>query len=155
MRLCSSLEYRRVLAMTPSDGETQRLLIDALNNHGTALGRAGRFADAIGAFRQALELDPSSAIARHNLATALYDSGDIAGALAEARRAIAANLGDAASYDLVVRALARQGQYDEAVEQLQRALRLSPNHRGIQDDLRQVLAARAASKRRVPGGPVK
>jgi tetratricopeptide (TPR) repeat protein len=149
------LQYRRVLSMAPSDQVTERLLIDTLNNQGTALGRAGRFADAVTAFRQALGLDPSSAITRNNLATALYDSGDIAGALAEARLAIATNGGDAASYDLIARALALQGQYDEAVEQLQQALRLSPNNRDIQDDLRQVLAARSGSKRREPSRPVR
>jgi protein O-mannosyl-transferase len=142
------LQYRRVLSMIPSDQETRRLLVDTLNNQGTALARAGRFAGAIAAFRQALELDPSSAIARHNLPAALYDAGDTAGALAEARRTIAANGGDAISYDLAARVLALQGQYDEAVEQLQQALRLSPNDRDIQDDLRQVLAARAGSKRK-------
>jgi len=56
---------------------------------------------------------------------------------------------------LIARALALQGQYDEAVEQLQQALRLSPNNRDIQDDLRQVLAARSGSKRREPGSPVR
>ncbi|MGH9387693.1 MAG: tetratricopeptide repeat protein [Vicinamibacterales bacterium] len=91
-------QYRLVLSMVPSDRITERLLIVTLINHGTALGSAGRHAEATTAFRQALELDPSSAIARHNLATALYDTGDIAGALAEARLTIASNGGDAASH---------------------------------------------------------
>jgi tetratricopeptide (TPR) repeat protein len=142
------LQYRLVLSMVPSDRTTERLLIDTLINHGTALSRAGRLADAATAFRQASELDPSSVLARHNLAMALYDTGDIAGALAQARLTIVTNGGDAASYDLIARALAQQGRYDEAVEQLQQALRLSPNDSQIQDDLRQVLAGRSGSKRR-------
>jgi tetratricopeptide (TPR) repeat protein len=139
-------QYRLVLSMVPSDRTTRRLLVDTLVNQGTELSRAGRFADASTAFRQASELDPSNAIARHNLAMALYDAGDLAGALAEARRTIAANGGDAASYTLIGRALAMQGQYDEAVDQFQRA-RLAPNDSEIQDDLRQVLAVRSGAKR--------
>ena len=137
----AAVQYRLVLAMLPSDQPTKRLLIDTLTNQGIAMGSAGRFADAVSSFRQALELDPAHVVARQNLATALYDSGDIPGALAEAREAAALDPGHAPSYDLIGRALALQGRYDEAIAELQQALRLSPNDREIRDDLTRVLAA--------------
>jgi tetratricopeptide (TPR) repeat protein len=140
-------EYRLVLSMIPFDDVTRQLLIDTLVNHGTAMGGAGQTAGAVAAFRQALELDPSNAVARHNLATALFDSGDISGAIAEATRTMATHGADAASHALIGRGLALQGRYDEAVDHLQQALNLTPNDRAIQDDLRQVLAVRAESDR--------
>ena len=140
-------QYRLVLSMLPFDEATKRLLVDALVKHGTAFGSSGRPVDAIPVLRRALELDPSNPIASHNLATAMLDTGDAAGAVAQARRTMTANGADAASHDLIGRALALQGRYDEAVQELEQALRLSPNDAQIQDDLKQVRAARADSKR--------
>jgi tetratricopeptide (TPR) repeat protein len=140
-------QFRLVLSMVPSDQTTKRLLIQALMDQGIALGRAGQPPEAIASLREAVELDPSNATARQNLATALLDSGDPAGAIDEARRAVATGGANAAAYDLIGRALALQGRYDEAVEHLQRALALSPGDADFQDDLRQVLAVRAGSKR--------
>jgi protein O-mannosyl-transferase len=141
-------QYRLVLSMVPSDQIALRLLVETLLHQGTSLASAGRPSEAIAAFREARDRDPSNAIARHNLAVALFDSGDLASALAEARLTIATIGGDAASYDLIGRALALQGKFDEAADALEQALRLNPNDRETQDDLKQVAAARERMKRR-------
>lgn len=140
-------QYRLVLTMVPSDQKTQQLLIETLLRQGTALGSAGRPAEAIAAFQEARDRDPANAVARHNLAVALFDDGDLTSAVAEARLAIAADGSDAASYALMGRALAMQGKLDEAADALEAAARMSPGDREIQDDLQQVGAARARVKR--------
>jgi hypothetical protein len=101
--------------------------------------------DAISAFRQALELEASNVIARHGLATALDDSGDVAGALAEARLAVGATPG---TQRRTISSAARWRCRADTTKRWNswRALRLSPEDGGIQDDLRQVLAVRSASK---------
>src|SRR2546427_7363218 len=57
------------------------------NNRGVALLEQFRPADAAEAFRQALKIDPTLAIARANLAIALFNVPDLAGAEREARAA--------------------------------------------------------------------
>jgi Flp pilus assembly protein TadD len=133
--------------MRPSDQDLRRLLIDTLVNQGVALARAERYPGAIAALGQALALDRNGVAVRHTFATALYDSGDITGALVEAGATLQLDPGHAPSHDLIGRGLALQGRYEEAVDELQRAVHLSPNDPQLQDDLRQTLAVRSASKR--------
>ena len=57
------------------------------NNRGVALLEQFRPADAAEAFREALKIDPTLAIARANLAIALLNVPDLAGADREARAA--------------------------------------------------------------------
>src|SRR5262249_22070716 len=108
-------QYLLVLSMLPAEQSTRRLLRATLVHDGIANARSGHFVDAVGSFRQALELDPGDIVARKNLATALYDSGDISGALTEARQAAARDPNQASLHDLIGRALAVQGRYDEAI----------------------------------------
>jgi tetratricopeptide (TPR) repeat protein len=59
------LQYRLALSMVPSDQATRRLLIDTLTNQGMVLASAGRLADAIATFRQAVNLDSTNVMASH------------------------------------------------------------------------------------------
>lgn len=54
---------------------------DIAYNHGSALRRAGRLAEAAEAWRRALRLRPDLTAARHNLAMTLKELGDTAGAI--------------------------------------------------------------------------
>ncbi len=130
------------LTMVPGDGETRQLLVDALNNQGTMLARAGRFDDAAAALRRAISIDGSRADVRHMLAAVLVDANDPVGAEAEARQAIAIGPQAAATFDVLGRALALQGKLDEAIATFERALRLAPGDQQIEDDLRRVVASR-------------
>lgn len=62
--------------------------VEAQCNLGNALRRIGKSADALAAFRAALDRHPHSAEAHNNLAIALQETGDIAGAIACFRKAI-------------------------------------------------------------------
>jgi tetratricopeptide (TPR) repeat protein len=135
-------QYRLALSMIPGDAATTQKLVSVTNNLGLALAGSGRFTEAVVEFRRAVQLAPGDANARHNLAAALLDHGDAAGAEAEARLAIAANPLDAGSYGLLGRALALQGKLDEAIAQFKDGLKVAPGDPAIEDDLRQVLAAK-------------
>jgi len=63
------------------------------NERGVAVHQGGRFAEAAGNYRRALEADPHYAIAHNNLGVALYHAGDREHAVDAFRDALAANAG--------------------------------------------------------------
>jgi choline-sulfatase len=65
--------------------------VDALNALGIAYARAGRFADALGAFDRMLAADPGNAMAYENIGSTKLRLGDRPGARAALDRAIALN----------------------------------------------------------------
>src|SRR3989442_12074274 len=92
------------------------------NNRGVALLEQFRAADATDAFREALKIDPTLAIARANLAIALFNVPDLAGAEREAKAALAA-LPDLPQPHYILRLLPRgQNPVDQADTGLQRGL---------------------------------
>ena len=60
----------------------------AYNQLGVEYALSRRFADAVGALRRSLELEPGSWQAHYNLGLVLYDMGDLPGAEQCARRAL-------------------------------------------------------------------
>ena len=67
---------------------------------------AERPAEALAAFRRAVDANPDDGAARRNLANALIDNRDAAQALPHAERAVALRPNDAGAYDVLGRALA-------------------------------------------------
>jgi tetratricopeptide (TPR) repeat protein len=68
-----------------------RAAIEAWVNRGVAHGQIGEYDEAIGAYREALSLDPDpgvAAVAETNLAYALWESGDSSNPLEHAERAV-------------------------------------------------------------------
>jgi Flp pilus assembly protein TadD len=96
------------------------------NNRGVALLEQFRPGDAAEAFREALKIDPTLAIARANLAIALFNVPDLAGAEREARAAAQA-LPDLPPPRYILGLVARgQNRVDEAEAAFQKVLALDP-----------------------------
>ena len=108
------------------------------NNRGVALLEQFRPADAAGAFREALKIDPTLAIARANLAIALFNAPDLAGAEREARAAAQA-LPDLPQPHYVLGLVARgQNRVDEAEAAFKKVLSLDPTDIGTLVNLGQL-----------------
>jgi Flp pilus assembly protein TadD len=92
-----------------------------MDNHGTSLDQA------LAAYRQAVMLQPGSAVAHHNLGNALRDGGRLVEAVAEFRQALALKPDLMESHISLGNALARLGQLEEAVAVYRRATALKPS----------------------------
>lgn len=123
-------------------------------NRGVEAAQAGRAAEAIAAFRRALEIDPTFLPARENLAGALCMTGDLEAGLAQFEIAIAQDPGDAGTLALSAQALAGLNRLPEARRRLERALELAPGRSDlwrmladIQDSTGDAAGARASRAR--------
>ena len=112
-----------------------------------ALSATGSAETAIAVFRQAVQMAPRSAGARHNLISALLNHDDIDGAVVEAARAVNDISGDAVGHDLLGRGLAMQRHLDEASREFERALQIDPGYAQAREDLDEVRRARGGSAR--------
>jgi predicted TPR repeat methyltransferase len=77
--------YRLVI---DGDGRASELAADAACNLGSVLNDLGRPAEALSAYREAIELNPSHADAHFNLGVLLQDAKDLDGATSEYQRSI-------------------------------------------------------------------
>jgi tetratricopeptide (TPR) repeat protein len=128
-------EAQAGLAATPGSKPSPRLetlLASAHARRGEELQGDRRDADAIAAYRAALQLQPDAIVAKNNLAWLLAASSDAtlrepaeALRLAEAA-AEATQRGDASVLDTLAVALAANGRFDEAVATLDAALARIP-----------------------------
>jgi Tfp pilus assembly protein PilF len=108
------------------------------NNRGVALLEQFRPADAAEAFREALKIDPSLAIARANLAIALFNVPDLAGAEREARAGAQA-LPDAPQPHYILGLVARgQNRVEEAEAAFKAVLAIDPGDVGARVNLGQL-----------------
>jgi Tfp pilus assembly protein PilF len=108
------------------------------NNRGVALLEQFRPADAAEAFRQALAIDPSLAVARANLAIALFNVPDMAGAEGEARAAAQA-LPDLPQPHYILGLVARGlNRVEDAETAFKRVLALDPGDVGAHVNLGQL-----------------
>ncbi|WP_114952210.1 tetratricopeptide repeat-containing sulfotransferase family protein [Sphingosinicella terrae] len=94
-------------------------------------GRLGRYRDARMLLGRALELAPSFAPARFNLATILYRENRTAEALAELDRLMADDPDNPAYRNLAGAALTRIGELDDAIVQFEHVLRQRPGQARI------------------------
>lgn len=103
-------------------------------------GFQDRHADAVEAFRTAVNLDPYYREARHNLGVALYKSRKLSEAAEALREAL--KLKDSAETRHVLgQVLAESGKLDDAVTEIRRALELDPKRARAHGDLGKILLA--------------
>jgi hypothetical protein len=96
------------------------------NDLGTNLQDQGRVAEAVAAYRRAVELKPDFADAHNNLGTALQDLGRIAEAGACYRRALEFQPNFAEAHSNLGNVYKAQGSLAEAIACYRRALHLAP-----------------------------
>ena len=94
----------------------------------------GRYDEAVGQWRKALELNPGEASVHVNIGVALARAGRPQEAAAEYRQALAIRPGDAETHHHLGAALAEDGKFDEAIGEHRKAIDLWPKA-GSQTDL--------------------
>ena len=108
---------------------------EAYNNLGLALRQAGRTAEAIPQFEEALRLKPALAEAHINLGVALGVSGRTAEAIAQFEEALRGQPDFAEAHNDLGLALRQAGRITEAIAQYQEALRLNPDYADAHNNL--------------------
>ena len=101
-----------------------RRLAQELIDRGMAAESAGKAAEALGCFREAIEADPRFALAHMNLGIALQVAGESAAAIAAHTQAIALDPGSAAAHYNLALGYLEAGQALEAESEFREALRL-------------------------------
>ncbi len=120
----------RACAVNPASAQVH-------NNHGVALGRMLRHADALSSYERALAIDSGYAECHYNRGNALRDLGRHAEAVGSYGRAIELAPGSAAAHNEHGNALRRLGRPGDALASYDRALALQPdfaeawNNRGV------------------------
>jgi Flp pilus assembly protein TadD len=97
-------------------GSTSARLYDVL---GFAHSRAGRHADAVAAYRKALELDPDDRGALNGLGSAQFEIGEYAKAIANLRRGLELHVGDDGTHVRIAQAHVLLGDLDGALKALE------------------------------------
>lgn len=87
---------------------------EELYERGVDLFAEGKHAEAIAAYREALEIDPGFADALHGLAMAAAESGDLETAIATARRVTEVTPDDPLGYTSLSMFLQRAGRIEDA-----------------------------------------
>jgi tetratricopeptide (TPR) repeat protein len=123
-----------LVARDPRDARRQNLL-------GTRYASAGRTADGMERFREALRLDPRYGEAENNLGTALLASGQPGEAIAHFRAAVRLRPNDDRVHLNLGNALRDVGRDAEAVAELRRTIALNPDSRDGHNNLGVALAA--------------
>jgi len=100
----------------------------AQNGLGLALSDAGRKAEAIDHYKEALRLEPASVHAHYNLGIELAESGKLEEAMFQFTEALKLNPGNEQLHNNVGVVLAQQGKLQAALEQFQQAMRLNPSY---------------------------
>jgi tetratricopeptide (TPR) repeat protein len=111
------------------------------SNLGLALAAAGRPADAIGHFDEALRLNPGYAEAQNNLGLAVASLGRLPEAIPHYEAAIRLRPAYPEAQSNLGVALADLGRFDQAIGHFQEALRLSPRYTDARNDLAVALAS--------------
>jgi Flp pilus assembly protein TadD len=97
-------------------------------NTAADLSEKHRFAEAVPAWKKAVELNPEDARAHNNLGAALVETGKPDEALAEYRRSLELNDQSSQAHNNLGSALAQQGKLDEALAQFEKAVELNPDN---------------------------
>jgi len=97
-------------------------------NEAADLSAKHRFAEAVQAWKKAVELNPEDARAHNNLGAALAETGKPDDALAEYRRSLELNDQSSQAHNNLGSVLAQQGKLEEALAQFARAVELNPDN---------------------------
>ena len=110
------------------------------NNIGVALLEQFKHKEAADAFRRALQLDPSLALARINLGIALFNMPDLPAAQKELQAAIVAAPTAPQPHYILGLAAKTQNRTEEAIAEFQKVLQIDPNDVGANVNLGQLYA---------------
>src|SRR5215470_6524652 len=110
------------------------------NNLGVALLEQFKYKEAADAFRRALQLDPSLAVARINLGIALFNLPDLPAAQKELQAASTAAPSAPQPPYLLGLAAKTQNKPEEAIAAFQKVLRIDPNDVGANVNVGQLYA---------------
>ncbi len=114
------------------------------NNLGGSLAAIGKLEEAINAFQNALNLDPSMGDAHKNLAFALARNGRLRESLIHFRDAARLEPENASIHNIYAVMLGAAGRTDEAMQEFQIALRLAPGSAATHVNLANLLAKQHA-----------
>jgi len=126
--------WRHVLTINPATSY-------AYNNLASELNRQGKTAEAIGLYRQAVDLDGQFALAHHNLGDALAKQGQFEAAIESYQKALAIDAKSILSRHHLANTLAKAGRRAAALEHYFKALQIAPKEAALHNDLGNVLAA--------------
>ena len=130
-------ERRHVLALAERSTFKAGL---AYHKKGMASDRRGELEEAVGYYRQALQINPDLEEAHNNLGVDLADRGQLEEAMGHFRHALRINPDFAkAHYNLAV-ALAMRGELRGAIDEFRQALRIDPEYAAAHDSLGRALA---------------
>lgn len=121
--------YKIAIALNPRSS-------NALNNLGAALAQQGRFEDAKPYFLQALMIQPGYDEAYNNLGLLYYQQQDYANSKAYFESGLSYNSNNPKAYFFLGLIAAAQGQDREAVNYFSQALKLDPNFREAEEQLK-------------------
>jgi tetratricopeptide (TPR) repeat protein len=138
----AAMHYRAYLTYRPDDAE-------AFQQLGLSFAQGGHLEAATGAFRRAVDLDPTQGPARRNLATALWAQSNLDDAMVQARRAVELQPDDAGSHQVLGRILEKQNHAAEARSEFERAVQLDPALSDAVRDLQRVRPGRELRRARV------
>jgi Flp pilus assembly protein TadD len=117
-----------------------------LFNVAAGLMEKQQFADAVPAWRQAMELNPEDARTHNNLGVALAGTGKNEEALAEYRKSLELNDLSAQTHNNLGSSLAEQGHLDEALAQFAKAVELNPDNGRAHSNLGGALSEKGRSE---------
>lgn len=100
---------------------------EAHNNRGVELAEEGRLAQAIAAFKQAINIYPSYENAHNNLGLALGSQNKFSEAAAAFNQALAINPSNVETYNNLGIALGSQGKFPQAVAAFNQAIQIKPD----------------------------
>src|SRR5262249_5891146 len=116
-------EFRRTLTINPNYSTGHQW-------YGEFLTYMGRYQEAVREQQAALELDPLSAIIRHQMGGALWQGRQYDDALEQYREALRLNPNFLSAYESMFWVLRRQGKFVESIQALRMAVPLfGPNSR--------------------------
>jgi tetratricopeptide (TPR) repeat protein len=113
------------------------------NNVGVAMLEQFKYKEGGDQFRRALQLDPSLAIARVNLAIALFNIPDVENALREAKAAAALLPNNPQPHYIIGLIAKAQNRTEDAIAAFQRVLQIDPRDVGANINLGQIYNGKA------------
>ena len=115
-------------------------------NAAADLSEKHRFAEAVPAWRKAVELNPEDARAHNNLGAALAETKKPEEALTEYRRSLELNDQSSQAHNNLGSVLAQQGKLDEALAQFEKAVELNPDNGRAQSNMGSALSEKGRSE---------
>jgi len=123
-------------------------------NLALALGREGRFAEAIAHHEATLRLDPNHREARYEIGILLEQMGKTEDAIRAYREAIRVHPDHVRARNNLAALLARAGRLEEAAFQLREALRIDPSDSKVRKNLEKIVEFQGRSRAwRAPARP--